>query len=89
MYNSNNKWGNKDKAQTKPFDKPTSNDFPQGIRFFAPNENAPSFVKGNILINRDELVEWVMKQKDTVRLDLKESKEGKLYLSINNYEPKA
>lgn len=90
MYNSNtgaNKFGAKSFG-AKPFDKakPVNNDFPQGIRFFSPHENAPDFVKGNVVINRDEFVEWAMKQKDTIRLDLKESKEGKLYLAINTYE---
>ena len=32
--------------------------FPQGVRVFAPKENAPSFVKGQLIINPKELFEW-------------------------------
>ncbi len=28
--------------------------FPQGVRVFAPKENAPSFVKGQLIINPKE-----------------------------------
>lgn len=67
----------------------TTNDFPKGINFYPPHEKAPDFVKGAITIQRDTLMEWLSQQKDTVRLDVKESKEGKLYLAINTYEKKA
>jgi hypothetical protein len=33
--------------------------FPQGIRVFAPRENAPSFVKGQIIITPNDLFQWL------------------------------
>lgn len=33
--------------------------FPQGITFFAPREKAPTWVKGSVIINMRELVDWV------------------------------
>lgn len=103
MYNSNNNrpFDNGKTTSTtyntsKAFDKSnygakgaTTNDFPKGINFYPPHEKAPDFVKGAITIQRDTMMEWLSQQKDTVRLDVKESKEGKLYLAINTYEKKA
>lgn len=62
--------------------------FPQGIRYYAPHENAPDWVKGTIELTRDELLEWLHKQGDKIKLDIKESKEGKMYLAVNDYKPK-
>lgn len=84
----------------KPFDKTnygakgattggTDPMWKHGINYYAPHENAPEFVKGQIVISRDQFLEWLTQQKDTVRLDVKESKEGKLYLQVNTYEKKA
>lgn len=64
----------------------TNNNFPEGIRTFTPNAKAPSFVKADFLINRDEMISWLQTQPQEVKLSLKESKSGsKLYLSINNF----
>ena len=60
--------------------------FPSGISAFKPNDKAPSFIKANISIKKAELIEWLKSQGDTVKLDLKESKDsGKYYLSVNDF----
>ncbi len=63
-------------------------EFPQGIRAFKPNEKAPDFVKANLVIN-GEFMEWYQNNNNggEVRLDLKESKNGKYYLAKNEYTP--
>lgn len=33
--------------------------FPKGITFFEPRNNAPTWVKGSVIINMRELVDWV------------------------------
>ena len=53
---------------------------------FKPNDKAPSFIKANLSIKKAELIEWLKSQGDTVKLDLKESKDsGKYYLSVNDF----
>jgi len=61
--------------------------FPDGIRVFKPNEKAPAFVKGEIVIKRKELQTWLNDQDDEVRLTIKESHKGSYYLEVNNYKP--
>lgn len=62
--------------------------FPQGIRVFGKNANAPEFVGDTIKINTPELIEWLTKQPATVRLQITTSKEGNKYLRVDNWEPK-
>ena len=65
-------------------------EFPKGIFFKAPHENAPDFVKGSISIKVAELQEWLStKQTEWVNLDLKVSQEGKTYCQVNTWKPKA
>lgn len=64
-----------------------NNTFPQGISAFKPNDKAPSFIKANISIKKADLIDWLNSQGDTVKLDLKESREGKYYLSVNDFTP--
>ena len=45
-----------------------------GVRIFPPNENAPDFVKGDIVINPEQAIAWLKKQNGTVRLELKTKK---------------
>lgn len=63
--------------------------FPQGMRLYPPHKNAPSFVKGQVVINVMELYEWMKlnwNEKREVRLDLKEGKSGALYFSLNTWK---
>jgi hypothetical protein len=50
--------------------------YPKGIAFFAPRENAPTWVKGSILINPNELVKWMEGNK---QLLIESEKYGKQY----------
>jgi hypothetical protein len=74
------------------------NKYPQGIRLFGPKENAPSFVKGQMIITPKEFLEWIKANPDflteykgekQIRLQLLERKDGKgLNLVVDTYKPK-
>lgn len=62
--------------------------FAEGMYFEKPHENAPEFVKGKISIKVAQAVPFLEKHENGggyVNLDLKKSKEGKLYLELNQY----
>lgn len=64
--------------------------FAKGIYFNKPHENAPEFVKGKIDIKADEAIEFInanKNEKGYVNLDLLKSKQGKLYLKLNDFKP--
>jgi len=62
--------------------------FINGMRFYKPKENSPEWIKGNLVIEKTELVEFLKTcPTETVRIDLKKSKEGKLYLALNTFNP--
>lgn len=64
--------------------------FAEGIYFDKPGEKSPDFIKGKINIDLERLYTWGkahVNGKGYVRLDLKKSREGKLYLSLNTWEP--
>jgi hypothetical protein len=62
--------------------------FADGMMFKRPREGAPDFVKGAISVKVDSFTEFIKKhnKNNWVNLDLKESKEGKLYLELNTWE---
>ena len=62
--------------------------FPKGLFANKPHENAPEFIKCSININRDEFITWLRDQGEKVTLDVKESKDGKWYASVNEYKKK-
>ena len=63
--------------------------FPEGIYFNLPHENAPSFVKGNISINVEQMKLFLDSiPEDTLRLDCLESKKGRGYLKIVKQDKK-
>lgn len=62
--------------------------FVDGLRFDRPNEKAPEWVKGKLSIFADKLIPFIEKYRNErgyLNLDLKESKEGKLYLELNTF----
>ena len=72
--------------------------FPKGVRVFAPKENAPSFVKGQIIISPNELFTW-LKENPDVLTDYKGAKQLKLSITerkdgsgwntlVDTYKPK-
>jgi len=63
--------------------------FADGLMVFAPNENAPDFVKCNISIDRKKLGNWLRnKSDDKIKLDVKVGKSGKWYAEVNTWKPK-
>jgi hypothetical protein len=64
-------------------------EFAQGLIVKKPHPNAPDFVKANISIKREELIEWLSeKSEEWINIDVKESREGKWYASVNTYKKK-
>ena len=65
--------------------------FADGLAFFEPHPNAPDFIKGCISINPEKLAAWMAAQKVNengyIKLDVKEARSGKLYVSLNTYKP--
>ena len=63
-------------------------EFPQGIYAKAPPSNAPSFLKLGISIKKDKFENWLAtKNSEWINLDVCQSQNGKLYLSVNNWQP--
>lgn len=65
--------------------------FADGIIFSKPMEGAPEFIRGKLSFKVDEVVEFLKKYKPEsgwVNCDLCKSKEGKLYLKLNQFKPK-
>lgn len=62
-------------------------DFLKGLTIKPPHSSAPAFVKGKISINVNDLIESLRENSNDgwVNLDLKESKDGKLYFQIDTY----
>lgn len=66
--------------------------YPKGISYFAPRQGAPEFVKGDIILNMDELIAWM---KDNEQLTTTHDKYGKQFklkvtdkgLSVNTWKP--
>ena len=64
-------------------------EFADGLHVSKPHENAPDFVKARISIKRENLIKWLQGRDGTyVNLDVKESRSGNLYASVDNWKPK-
>ena len=67
-----------------------SNDieFIDGFFVKEPHANAPDFVKAKVNLKRRELLEWLSaRQDDWVNIDIKVSREGKWYASVDSWVP--
>lgn len=70
-------------------------DFIPGLYLNEKHDKAPDFVKGYIGIDVKKFVEWLNQQAKTekgylaAKIDLLESREGKLYLKLNDWKPKS
>ena len=64
--------------------------FPKGIFFKRKREKAPDFVKGHLSIKVDEAIDWLRGKgaegEEWVNLDLLNSKDGKLYLKVDEWK---
>ena len=71
--------------------------FVDGLNIYTPSTNAPEWVKADMVINPTQLVKW-LEQNDQylregkrgleLRLQIKQSAQGKLYASVDTYQPK-
>lgn len=62
--------------------------FPRGIYFDRPHTNAPEFIKGKLNIKVDDAIAFLKEHQNArgyVNLDLKKSRDGKLYLQLNTF----
>ena len=71
--------------------------FVHGLNIYTPKSTAPEWVKADMVINPTKLIKWLQdndqylkegKQGLEVRLQVKQSAQGKLYASVDTYEPK-
>ena len=71
--------------------------FVDGLNVYTPNDKAPDWVKASMVINPSKLVKWLQQNDDylkegkqglELRLQIKQSAQGKLYASVDTYEPK-
>ena len=71
--------------------------YPKGIRTFAKHANAPSFVKGTVVINPNELFSWLKDNTQhlteyqgnkQLKLQLLENDKG-LYFVVDTFKPTA
>lgn len=62
--------------------------FVDGFFVKEPHENAPDFVKCKISMKRQEVISWLNAQdEDWINLDVKKSRDGKLYAQVDNWKP--
>lgn len=66
----------------------SDNKFVDGLRVYSPRDGAPDFVICNLVINVQELTAWLAGQSGDVRVDVKRSRNDKLYASVNDWKPK-
>jgi hydrogenase maturation factor HypE len=71
--------------------------FVDGLNIFTPSENAPEWVKADMVINPTNLIKWLEKNDQylkegkrglELRLQIKQSAQGKLYAAVDTYQPK-
>jgi hypothetical protein len=61
--------------------------FVSGIKVYKPRDNAPSFVKANLVIDKQSLVSFLDDQAgNELRVVLKESQKGTYYLEVDSYQ---
>lgn len=65
--------------------------YPKGISYFAPRQGAPEFVKGDIILNMDELISWMKCNEQLSTTHEKYGKQFKLQvtdkgLSVNTWK---
>jgi hypothetical protein len=65
-------------------------EFPKGLIVKPPRDGSPNFVKLSISIKIGEFQEFLStKQTEWLNIDVKQSKEGKIYAEVNNWKPDA
>ena len=71
--------------------------FVDGLNVYTPSTNAPDWVKADMVLNPTKLIKWLQdndqylkegKHGLEIRLQVKQSAQGKLYAAVDTYEPK-
>lgn len=65
-------------------------EFVQGL-FVSRRDNAPDFVKANLSFKVEQFTEYLkskVNEKGYVNIDIKESKDGRLYADLNDWKPR-
>ena len=63
--------------------------FADGIMFRLPSEKSPKWIKGNISVNVAKFTDFLNKvsnERGWVNLDVKDSKNGTMYIELNTYQ---
>ena len=62
--------------------------WPAGIIFKKPREGAPDYIKGQLSFKVDEACAFLQEHVNNgwVNIDIKKSKEGKMYLQLNTWK---
>jgi hypothetical protein len=63
--------------------------FADGLFFKKPSEKAPKFIIGNLSVNVGKFVPFLQAQTNErgwVNLDIKESKNGTIYIEVNDWQ---
>lgn len=64
--------------------------FIDGLMFKRPHQSAPRFVMARVSIKREELIAWLQAQTgEWINADVKESKGGKWYASVDDWKPES
>lgn len=66
-------------------------EFVDGLFVKNPREGAPEFIKGSLSFNVNKFIAYLHSKANAsgyINLDLKESKDGKLYAELNTWQPK-
>ena len=64
-------------------------EFVNGLIVKSPSEKAPDFVKANMSIKVQDLMEWLGNRTDEwINIDVKEAKSGKWYAAVSTFKPK-
>jgi len=70
--------------------------FVDGLNVYTPSSNAPEWVKADMVINPTKLIKWLQdndqylkegKHGLEIRLQVKQSAQGKLYASVDTFKP--
>jgi len=67
----------------------TDIEFVDGLYFKEPRAQAPDYVKGSLSIQPAKLAAWCQTHasEEWVNVDVKESKNGKIYCAVNDWKP--
>ena len=71
--------------------------FAQGIRTFKPNDNAPDFVLGTLVITPNDLFAWMKgegkehlttyKESKQIRFQVTKAREGGIVIAVDTFKP--